>query len=131
MSQVTMDRFSTRTKKSRKGQHQQRKPKVRPSLQDVPFMVKPIDYPASLPAELQAAHVYLLDNGHCIMCLLKQHEDMWGKTNNRYAYEVPVPVKYMLQNEYHVYNGFIVVDLPYDDNFGVDVPDGFSEFEEE
>lgn len=127
MGQFAMDRYSRRTMNPRSG-NQHRKPKVRPSLKDVPFMVKSIDYPTPLPDELQEAHVYLLDNGHCIMCLLKQHEDIWWKTSNRYAYEVPVPVKYVLQNGYEIYHGFIVVDLPYDDVLGVEIPDGLAEF---
>ncbi|MFZ3132736.1 MAG: hypothetical protein WA125_16945 [Desulfosporosinus sp.] len=101
---------------------------MRKSLEDIKHMVKAISYPGGIPADIIAHHVYLLDAGHSILCVLTQHWDDATKGDPN-GYEVPVPVKYVLEKGYKISGDFIVVDAPYDSDFGLDVPDEYYEYE--
>ncbi len=100
---------------------------MRKSLEDIKHMVRDIPYPAPLPADITNHQVYLIDSGHSIMCVLAQHWNSEAKVTPD-DYEVPVPVKYVLERGYRKHGDYIIVDAPYDRTFGLDVPDEYSEF---
>ena len=99
---------------------------MRKSLEDIKHMVKPIKY-FNLPEELRSYNYYIVDGGHCIMCLLEKHLREAQQTNMDF-YEVPVPVKYVLEKGYRLVNGYVVVEAEYDPNFGLDVDDKYFEY---
>ena len=89
-------------------------------------MVRSVPYPKPIPADLVSHHVYILDSGHSIMCVLKQHWDEAKDIPD--DYEVPVPVKYVLEKGYEINGDYIIVDAPYDSDTGLNVPDEYSEY---
>ena len=97
---------------------------MRKSLEDIKYMVKIELYPGNLPQDIISHHVYILDSGHSIMCVL---EECWGKGDPD-DYELPVPVRYVLEKGYRVDGDYVIVDAPYDQFMGLDVPDEYYEY---
>lgn len=98
---------------------------MRKSLSDIAYMVKTIPYPGELLEELKPYHYYILDAGHCIMCVLECHlEEAKGDMD---MYELPVPVRYVLENGYRKEGDYIIVDAPYDRTFGLVVDEKYFE----
>ena len=56
--------------------------------------------------------------------LLLEH---WGEYD-LWQYEIPVPVKYVLENGYHEFEGYIVTDVEYDDEMGAIIDDKYYEY---
>ncbi|RRJ54920.1 hypothetical protein EHV15_35710 [Paenibacillus oralis] len=100
-----------------------RKKPLRKSLQDIASMVSEQMY-SGLPAELEPFHFYISDTGHSIMAVLEQH---WGEGNPD-DYELPVPVKYVLEKGWRIEQGYLIVNAPYDEVFGLDIDEGYEEF---
>ena len=99
---------------------------MRKSLKDIKHMVKDVPYPYIMPDKLLPYHYYLLDAGHSIMCVLKCHLKEAQKDMD--LYEVPVPVKYVLQKGFEIKNGYIIVDANYDSTLGLMVDEKYYEF---
>lgn len=101
---------------------------MRKSLDDIPEMVLPdAKYPRPLPAELVPYYVYLLDCGHSIMCVLRQHLAA-AQQEGMDQYEGAVPVKYVLEKGYEMIGGYVIVDADYDPAYGLKIPEGYDEF---
>jgi hypothetical protein len=106
--------------------NQERMIKMRKSLQDIAHMVRKRSYHGKLPDELGPYHYYLLDAGHSIMCVLECHlDEAKGNMDN---YEVPVPIKYVLEKGYRFVDGYVIVAATYDRNIGLDVDDKYYEY---
>lgn len=101
---------------------------MRKSLEDLDQrFVKKVDSYPGLPEELKEYCYYLTDSGYCIMAiperLLKEHfgsMDLW-------QYECPVPAKYVLEKGWKHFEEYIVVDVPYNSETGLEV-DGYDEY---
>ena len=100
---------------------------MRKSLEDIKHMVKSIQYPGDLPEELKSYHYYILDAGHCIMCVLETHLEKAQQTSKD-DYELPVPVRYVLEKGYRFVDRYVVVEAEYNSNFGLDVDDKYFEY---
>lgn len=82
-------------------------------------------YPAPLPPELAAWHCYTKDGGHSILCLLaKDYIAEGGNIDNL----LPMPVKAVLRCGYELQDEWVVVNLPYSPDFGLEVEDFDEEF---
>lgn len=77
-----------------------------------------------LPSELEPYHYYISDSGHSIMAVLEQD---WG-TGTPLDYELPVPVKYVIEKGWRIQKGFVIVKASYDSIFGFDIDDTYYEF---
>lgn len=97
---------------------------MRKSLEDINHMVKIELYPGEIPQDIIGHHVYILDSGHSIMCVLKEHWDKGDPDD----YEIPVPVKYVLEKGYQRISDYVIVDAPYDQFIGLDVSDEYYEY---
>lgn len=84
-------------------------------------------YHGDLPDELQVHYEYLLDAGHSIVCVLEKHIEE-ALAEGMSLYQVPVPVKYVLEHGYRVEQGYIIVDAPYDDFLGLVVDEKYTEY---
>lgn len=100
---------------------------MRKSLEDIMHMVSKKPYHKVMPKELEPYHYFLLDSGHCIMCVLERHLDE-AKETCMDDYEIPIPIKYVLEKGYRIINGYIIVDADYDDSFGLNVDVKYYEF---
>ena len=100
---------------------------MRKSLQDIAHMVQKRPYPGRLPEELQPYHYYLLDAGHSIMCVLETHLEEARKTSMD-DYEVPVPIKYVLEKGYRFVDQYVVVSAEYSSETGLMVDDEYTEY---
>lgn len=99
---------------------------LRKSLEDVKHMVEFRFYTNQhLPDELIPYHVYLKDTGHCIMCVLECH--LPEISDNYDDYELPVPVKYVLEKGYRMQDNYVIVDAEYDMDFGLLIDDEYIE----
>lgn len=87
--------------------------------------VRPRPYPEPLPGDLAPWHVYLLDAGHSILCLLRAH--LAEALEDPADYLIPVPVR-TVRRGYVIERGFVVADLEYDGAIGLVVPEGDEEF---
>jgi len=100
---------------------------MRKSIEDIKHMVGNIPYVTELPTELKPYHVYLTDTGHSILCVLKTHLEK-AKQSNMDDYEVLVPVKYVLEKGYDIFNDYIIVDAEYSSELGLLVDGKYSEY---
>ncbi|HZG73518.1 MAG TPA: hypothetical protein VEY51_18425 [Chondromyces sp.] len=91
---------------------------MRESLRDIAYIVEPKNYHSRLPEELVPYHAWLRDYGHSIMCVLSQHLDE-ARKNKMSTYELPIPVKYVLENGYTVHEDCIEIEARYDQTYGV------------
>lgn len=102
--------------------------RIRKSLADIAHGLRDIPYPGELPREVRHLHAYLADSGHCLMAVplaLRDFAMMDGISD----YEIPLPVKYVLEKGYtQIGADGICVDVPYDSEIGVLIPDGYDEF---
>lgn len=92
------------------------------------YLVGGKSYPRPLPQSLQSWYCYTGDGGHCIVCVLTCHYQQYQKHDDFTDYLIPVPVKTVLRQGYQEINGYIVVDLPYDQDTGLVFPDGDDEW---
>ena len=92
-------------------------------------MVREVAYPGEMPEELKHLHYYVADTGHAIMAVPKCFEGA-AKAGKYWEYEVPLPVKYVIEKGWEKIDGTdaVTVDVEYDDMLGVMVPDGSDEF---
>jgi hypothetical protein len=100
---------------------------MRKSLQDIAHMIQWRLYPRQLPEELRPYHCYILDSGHSIMCVLETHLEEARKSSMD-DYELPVPVKYVLEKGYRFVDGYVVVEAEYSEELGLMVDDKYSEY---
>lgn len=101
---------------------------MRKSLLDIKHMVREIPYPGIMPDELLPYHYYILDGGHCIMCVLECHLKEVENDMDMDMDEVPVPVKYVLEKGYRKLRSYIIIDAKYDPVLGLVVDDKYSEY---
>lgn len=99
---------------------------MRRSLKGIEHMVIPKLYAKPIPDELIPYHVYLKDCGHSILCVLECH--LPNAKGNYDNYELPVPVKYVLEKGYRMQDGYIIVDAEYDNFLGLMVDDKYTEW---
>lgn len=96
---------------------------LRPSLANVADVQdKPYD---GLPDELRPYHFWISDSGHIIMAVLAEH---WDEAEVKDDYELPVPVKYVLEKGYEIKDGYVIVAAPYDSEFGLCIDEDYEEF---
>lgn len=100
---------------------------MRKSLQDIAHMVQKRPYPGKIPEELKLYHCYLLDCGHSVMCVLETHLEEAQKTSMN-DYEVPVPVKYVLEKGYRFVDSYIIVEAEYSSEIGLLVDESYYEY---
>lgn len=100
---------------------------MRKSLQDIIHMVRNVPYPKDLPDELKPYNYYVIDGGHSIMCVLEKHLKEIENIDMD-MHEVAVPVKYVLEKGYRFVDGYVVVEAPYDQSFGLEVEEGYYEY---
>jgi len=98
----------------------------RKSQEDIKHMVSKRPYPGTLPVELNSHHYYISDSGHSIMCVLECHLAE-AKISTMDDYEIPVPVKYVLEKGYRFIDRYVVVDAKYNLPFGLDIDDKYTE----
>lgn len=100
---------------------------MRKSLMSISHMVREMDYPGILPAQLKPFHTYLRDCGHSLMCIPKQFVKAIS-SGRAYMYEVPIPVKYVMEKGFELIDGYLVVDVSYDRMLGVIVEESYDEY---
>lgn len=82
-----------------------------------------------IPEELKEFNYFYADNdnGHVIMaipeCLLKEASE----DGDLDMYECPIPVKYVLEKGYQIYDNHIICDAEYDSDFGLMVDEVYYE----
>lgn len=91
------------------------------------YMSRPYKYKGCLPKDMEKHHVYYIDSGHSIICVLESNLEEALKTD-MWMYEVPVPVKYVVEKGYRIVNNHVVVDAPYDEFLGLVVDDKYTEY---
>jgi len=85
-------------------------------------------YP-ELPEKLRPFYCYfVIDHGHSLMAMPKIFLSKAMETGNYCDYEIPVPVKYVINKEYEVGKGYLSVDIPYDSEYGADIDEEYMEF---
>jgi hypothetical protein len=94
---------------------------------DIKNMVTNKAYAGAIPEELQKFHYYIADQGHCIVCVLQCHLDE-ARENGMDDYEIPVPLKYVLEKGYEVEKGYVILNALYNSVFGVEIPEGYYEY---
>lgn len=86
-----------------------------------------LPYPGQLPQELEPWHVYVVDQGHCIIVV---PESLWETNADPEELTVPVPVKTVLRLGVQWRNGWPVCKVSYDEDFGlVGVEEGDEEWQ--
>lgn len=102
---------------------------MRKSLEDLnPDMIRKVDDYPGLPEELKEYCYWLPDSGYSIMAipetLIKEHfgdMELWN-------YEVPMPVKYVLEKGWKFFEGHVCVLVDYSKEVGVMIDDEYCEY---
>lgn len=109
-------------------------PSIIPFIQNDTAEIR--DYQGQLPDDLFFHHYYIQDTGHAIMAIPKSLLNKAIEDNNFDDYEVAIPVKYVLENGYEIFetdnriiNKRVIVDLQYDNKLGALVDSKYYEFE--
>lgn len=94
------------------------------------YLVPNKRYPQPLPPPLARWYCYTTDGGHCIVVVLKSAWDTHrGDGTPITDYLVPAPVKTVLRTGYtETPDGFLICDLPYDDDLGLITQEGDDEY---
>lgn len=100
---------------------------MRRSLEDVKHMVKDKKYPG-IPEELKEFNYYLVDAGHSIMAIPEALFEDAVQDGDLDMYECAVPVKYVLEKGYKMYEGHVIVETGYDKMLGVDIDGKYYEY---
>jgi hypothetical protein len=100
---------------------------MRKSLEDIAHMLRPVAYSGNLPDDLKKFHYYIADCGHNIICILKKHYDEIAESNMD-KWEVPVPVRYVIEHGYEIIGDYVIVDAEYDSSIGLLVDRKYDEF---
>ncbi len=86
------------------------------------------EYHSPLPADVAGWYCYTADGGHSIAVLLaKDLSAAFEPLNSPADFLVPAPVKSVLR-AYTVVNGYVVVDLPYSPDLGLQTEDEDDEY---
>lgn len=105
---------------------------LRRSVFDLQMITLDEDYPGDLPEELEKFHYCFAREGHCIMIIPQNYLDEAFKENDLDAYEIAIPVKYVLEKGYKFVDGdddHIVGFFDYDPDLQkVDVPFDYYEY---
>ena len=102
---------------------------MRKSLEDLDqSMIRKVDDYPGLPEELNEYCYHISDSGYSIMAipevLIKEHfgdMELW-------QYEVPMPVRYVLEKGYKKFEGYLVVEAKYDDELGLMVDEEYYDY---
>jgi hypothetical protein len=89
---------------------------------DFPFASFDRLYPRELPAGFAPWHLYLPDDGHCVLALIEGHFDPNKPDEELYFRLCPAPVK-AVRRSYRMLREFIVADLEYSNVTGLEVSD--------
>ena len=101
---------------------------LRKSLDGILHMILDKPYPKPLPELLVEYHVYVVDSGHCICAIPKPLFGAALSSGEPWMYEVPIPARYVLHTGWERHGEYLVVDVPYDDIFGVEVDERQHEY---
>ena len=72
-----------------------------------------------LPEELKPYQYWLADSGNVVMVVPESLLQQAIEHGNLSDYEVGVACSYVLKKGYRFYEGYVIVDVPYDDRMGV------------
>ena len=84
-------------------------------------------YPLRLPDSLHKWHVYLLDKGHCILCVRREDLSLARKEGMDNC-EIPIPVKTVLRLGYHIQDDYVIVAGTTFNDAGLIIPEEDEEF---
>ncbi|KJD42954.1 hypothetical protein [Paenibacillus terrae] len=102
---------------------------MRKSIKTIKHMVDQTKVYAKLPTELLPFYVYVNDNGHSLMGIANSVMSAeLSKNSEPWELESAIPVKYVLEHEYQIRDGYLFIDVPYNLTFGIDVDDKYLEF---
>lgn len=99
---------------------------MRKSMQDFdPRLVRKVDDYPGLPEELKEFCYWIADSGYCIMAIPEAVDDV---PDHPWLSELPIPVKYVLEKGYFMMDGYVIVDAPYDKDWGLMIDDKYTEY---
>lgn len=84
------------------------------------FVVPGKSYPTPLPGDIAPWYCYTRDGGHSIVVILVGN---YRDKGDLLDVLVPAPVKSVFRAGYELRRGYVVTDLPYDPNLGLQTPE--------
>ena len=128
MVQMIDGLYEVRGSKSRENAKPDGSNSVRRSLADISEAAAHKDNCRSLPEEFKGFNYWIVDSGRCVMpapeTLLPEAE----AAGDLDLYEVPIPVKYVLEKGYRLYMERVIVEAGYDPEMGLVIPEGYEEW---
>jgi len=101
---------------------------MRKSCEDISHLIIPgKSYPYKLPDSLQKWHIYLLDKGHCLLCVRKEDLNL-ARKQGMDDFEIPIPVKTVLRLGYRISDNYVVVSGTRFNDDGLIIPADEEEF---
>lgn len=98
-------------------------PQLRSSQRELSGIIKKDDYP--LPEELRKFNYYYMDSGHVVMAIPESLLPQAIKSGNLDDFECPVPCRFVLAKGYRFLDGYVICDVPYSKEFGVDIDESW------
>jgi len=84
-------------------------------------------YPLQLLDSLHKWHIYLLDKGHCILCIRREDLAMARKEGMDNC-EIPIPIKTVLRLGYRIQDDYVIVSGTTFNENGLIIPEEEEEF---
>ena len=128
MVQMIDEIYEVRGSKSRENAKPDGSNSVRRSLADLPEAAVHKDNYRGLPQELQEFNYWIVDSGRCVMAVPETLLPEAEAAGDLDLYEVPIPVKYVLEKGYRLYRGHVIVEAGYDPEIGLVIPEGYEEW---
>lgn len=102
---------------------------MRKSLKDIQHMVSDRPY-KGVPEAWRPYEAYIADSGYCLCVVIRKFAEENPDGLPLWNFEVPLPAEYVLSRKEDVTekDGYLLLDVPYDEKYGVMLPDGFGRF---
>lgn len=102
---------------------------MRKSLQDLnQNMIRKVDDYPDLPEELKELCYWIADSGYSIMAIPDAVIDEAWHAMDPERYEIPMPVKYVLEKGWKWFEGCIVVPCEYSHEIGALIDEQYNEY---
>lgn len=100
---------------------------IRASLDSSRCSINPDQFYEGLPEEYASHYVFLEISGHSILCIPQIFWEEAEEDGEYDDYEIAVPVKYVLEKGATKKGDYFVIDVPYDDEDGLQVDSSYYE----
>ena len=88
------------------------------------YIAKKVKY-NDMPKELEEFSYWVSDLGYCLIAIPECFIPDVEQKKDPFLYEMPMPLNYVKEKGYRLYQGHLVVDAPCDRKLGLPIPEKY------